>query len=101
MWYHQYQFAGFYAALEQGYFREAGLDVMQLEGGPSIDPTEVAVNGGAEFGIGNSSLLVDCRQGQPVLAVAAIFQHSPFVLLTLPRDDIRAVTDLEGKTPMV
>ena len=99
-WYHQFQFAGFYAALEQGYFREAGLDVELLEGGPGIDPAQVVTEGQAEFGIGNSSLLVDFNAGRPVVAVAAIFQHSPFVILTLPRADIRSVQDLEGKKLM-
>ena len=39
-WFHQYQFAGFYAALEQGYFRKAGLDVELIEGRPDLDPAE-------------------------------------------------------------
>lgn len=86
-WTHQFQFAGFYAALEQGYFREAGLDVRLLPGGPHIDPAQVVVGGGAEFGIGNSSLLINHAWGAPVVAVAAILQHSPFVLAAIPSLD--------------
>lgn len=99
-WTHQFQFAGFYAAIEQGYFRDAGLEVELIEGGPLIDPTAVVVAGNAEFGIGNSSLLIDFNGGQPVVAVAAILQHSPFVILARPDPALRSVRDLEGKTLM-
>lgn len=99
-WTHQFQFAGFYAAIEQGYFRGAGLDVELIEGGSLIDPTAVVVDGKAEFGIGNSSLLIDFNAGRPVVAVAAILQHSPFVILARPDPGLRSVRDLEGKTLM-
>jgi signal transduction histidine kinase len=100
-WFHQYQFAGLYAALEQGYFRKAGLDVELIEGRPDIDPAEVVSRGGAEFGIGNSSLLIDYnRRGRPVMAVAAIFQHSPFVIMARVDPKLRSVRDLEGRTLM-
>ncbi|WP_298398724.1 GGDEF domain-containing protein [uncultured Azonexus sp.] len=99
-WFHQYQFAGFYAALEQGYFRRAGLDVELIEGHPEVDLARTVVDGGAEFGVGNSSLLIDFNQGLPVVAVAAIFQHSPFVILARVDPKIRTVKDLEGRTLM-
>lgn len=99
-WYHQFQFAGFYAALDQGYFRRAGLDVELIEGGPNLDPVQSVTSGMAEFGIGNSSLLLDFNRGRPVVAVAAIFQHSPFVILARHDANLRSVKDLEGKTVM-
>jgi len=99
-WTHQFQFAGFYAAIEQGYFRDVGLDVELIEGGPLIDPTAVVVAGDAEFGIGNSSLLIDFNTGRPIVAVAAILQHSPFVILARLDPTLRSVRDLEGKTLM-
>jgi diguanylate cyclase (GGDEF)-like protein len=99
-WFHQYQFAGFYAALEQGYFRQAGLDVELIEGNPEVEPAAVVAGGDAEFGVGNSSLLIDFNRGLPVVAVAAIFQHSPFVILARVDPNIRSVKDLEGRTLM-
>lgn len=99
-WFHQYQFAGFYAALEQGYFQRAGLAVELIEGNPSIDPAQVVSDGNAEFGVGNSSLLIDFNRGLPVVAVAAIFQHSPFIILARVDPHIRSVKDLEGRTLM-
>lgn len=99
-WTHQFQFAGFYAAIEQGYFKDAGLDVELIEGGPLINPSEVVAAGNAEFGIGNSSLLIDFNSGRPIVAVAAILQHSPFVILARLDPALRSVRDLEGKTLM-
>lgn len=100
-WQHQFQFAGFYAALDQGYFRDAGLDVRLLPGGPDIDPAKVVVGGGAEFGIGNSSLLISRAWGAPVVAVAAIMQHSPFVLVASRGRGVDGPRDLEGRLVML
>src|SRR3954469_21227003 len=58
-WHHQFQFAGYYAALENGYYREAGLDVQILEGGPQVDVAAEVASGRAQFGIGGSSILLE------------------------------------------
>lgn len=81
-WTHQFQGAGFYLALERGYYREAGLDVTLIEGGPTIDAAGRVANGEAEFGVGSAGLLVERVKGRPVVAMAVLMQHSPFVLLT-------------------
>ncbi|HTF78608.1 MAG TPA: ABC transporter substrate-binding protein, partial [Bradyrhizobium sp.] len=44
-WKHQFQFAGYYQALEQGFYRDAGLDVTIREGGPGIDAAEAVASG--------------------------------------------------------
>ena len=63
-WVTQAQFAGYYAALEQGYYEEEGLDVTILPGGPDITPEQVVAGGGAEFGIDwLPSLLAQRDQG--------------------------------------
>ena len=100
-WTHQFQGAGFYAALEQGYFKDAGLDVRLLPGGPDIDPAQVVAAGQAEFGVGNSSLLISRAWGAPVVAVAAIFQHSPFVLAVSRARGLDHPQDLEGRLVML
>jgi NitT/TauT family transport system substrate-binding protein len=50
-WVAQSQFAGYYAALSKGYYRDAGLDVEIKLGGPDIVPQQVVASDGAEFGI--------------------------------------------------
>ncbi|NEX16762.1 MAG: diguanylate cyclase [Halochromatium sp.] len=79
-WRHQFQFAGYYMALEKGYYRDAGLDVRLLEAGPHTDPVVEVMAGRAQFGISSSELLLS-RQTDPVVALAPIYQHSPFELL--------------------
>ncbi|MFG1462985.1 ABC transporter substrate-binding protein [Xanthobacter sp. DSM 24535] len=100
-WSHQFQFAGFYAALSRGFYRDAGLDVSLLEGGPAIDPVTVVLSGAAAFGVGNSSLLLDRAHGRPLVSLAAIFQHSPFVVLARRGDGIDGPADLAGRKVMI
>ncbi|MYM91910.1 ABC transporter substrate-binding protein, partial [Rugamonas sp. FT82W] len=80
-WMHQFQFAGYYAAQDQGYYRDVGLDVTLIEARPGVDPTLSVLEGRAQYGVGNTSLLVARGRGQPVVALASIFQHSASALL--------------------
>jgi PAS domain S-box-containing protein len=100
-WKHQFEFAAFYAALERGYFREAGLDVNIREGGPGVDAVKEVVDGRADFGVGTSSLVVDRFRGLPVVALATLMQHSPIGLLAFRKNGVQSVHDLAGKTVAV
>src|SRR3981081_4866883 len=88
-WKHQFQFAGYYAALEQGFYRDAGLDVTIREGGPGIDVAEAVASGKANFGVCSASVLREWTVGRRLVVLAAIFQRSPAVILGAPRADIR------------
>lgn len=76
----QFEFAGYYAALWQGYYRAAGLDVVIRPGAPPgqtpIDPVREVTEGRARFGTGSARLLVRDADGLPLLLVAPIFQDS-------------------------
>src|SRR5580698_9768986 len=63
-WKHQFQFAGYYAALERGFYRDAGLDVSIREGGPDIDVAEAVAGGSADFGVCSSSVLRERVMGR-------------------------------------
>ena len=97
-WTHQFQFAGYYAALEKGYYRDLGLEVVLVEATKSGDPMTELMKGNAQFGIGSSELVVHRANGQRVVALAAIFQHSPLVLVANADRGIHRVPDLLGKT---
>ncbi len=99
-WKHQFQFAGYYAALEQGFYREAGLDVTIREGGPGIDVAEAVASGKADFGVCSASVLREWKLGRRLVVLAAIFQHSPVVILVPRRADITSVSDLRGRRLM-
>jgi class 3 adenylate cyclase/ABC-type nitrate/sulfonate/bicarbonate transport system substrate-binding protein len=99
-WKHQFQFAGYYQALEQGFYRDAGLDVTIREGGPGIDAAEAVAGGKADFGVCTASVLRDWAAHRRVVVLAAIFQRSPAVILVARRADISSVSDLRGRTLM-
>src|SRR5258707_2354863 len=99
-WKHQFQFAGYYAALEQGFYRAAGLDVTIREGGPGIDVAETVASGKADFGACSVSVLREWTMGRRLVVLAAIFQQSPAVILVARRADISSVSDLRGRTLM-
>jgi class 3 adenylate cyclase/ABC-type nitrate/sulfonate/bicarbonate transport system substrate-binding protein len=99
-WKHQFQFAGYYAALEQGFYRDAGLDITIREGGPGIEVAETVASGKADFGVCSASVLREWAMGRRLVVLAAIFQHSPAVILVARRADITSVSDLRGRTLM-
>ena len=99
-WKHQFQFAGYYAALEQGFYRDAGLDVTIREGGPDIVVAEAVASGKADFGVCSSSVLREWVMGRHLVVLAVIFQQSPAIILVPRRADIRSVSDLRGRTLM-
>jgi diguanylate cyclase (GGDEF)-like protein len=100
-WKHQFQFAGYYAAIAQGYYREEGLEVRLHQGAPGVTPVEEVLAGRAQYGESNSELLFERLNGQPLVALAAIFQHSPSVLLARADAGVRTVHDLQGKRVML
>src|SRR5712672_2790780 len=99
-WKHQFQFAGYYAALQQGFYRAGGLDVTIREGGPDIDVAETVASGKADFGVCNASVLREWTVGRRLVVLAAIFQRSPAVILVARRADIGNVSELRGRTLM-
>jgi diguanylate cyclase (GGDEF)-like protein/hemerythrin-like metal-binding protein/PAS domain S-box-containing protein len=100
-WKHQFQFAGYYAALAKGYYKEAGLDVRLVEAPPGQDPVDRVVSGAAEFGVGTSELLLRRSRGEPVVVLAVVFQHSPQVLVARRGEELGNVHDLVGKRVMI
>src|SRR6266699_5899133 len=99
-WKHQFQFAGYYQALEQGFYRDAGLDVTIREGGPGTDAAETVAGGKADYGVCTSSVLRDWAAGRRLVVLATIFQRSPAVILVARRADISNVSELRGRTLM-
>ncbi len=96
-WYHQFQFAGYYAAIEQGYYREAGLEVVLRERGELPNAVEEVLAGRAQYGVENSRLLLHRLQGKPVVVLAAILQHSPMVWLTHADKGITNLQEFAGR----
>jgi PAS domain S-box-containing protein len=100
-WYHQFQFAGYYAAVEKGFYTNEGLHVILREGSPQRFPLQTVLDGTAEYGIADSDLLLSYLQGNPVVALGAIFQHSPDAFFTLQPMKLSDPRDFIGKRVML
>ncbi len=98
-WTHAFQFAGYYAAKEKGYYSDASFDVDIIEASPDTDPVRNVLDGKAQFGVGTSSLLLERAAGKPVVALAVIFQQSPYEIYAAPQ--IHELRDLIGKRIML
>ena len=99
-WKHQFQYAGFYIAKEYGFYQDVDLDVSIKEFEHSIDIVNEVVSGHANFGIGKSSLLIERYNGKPIVALGALYQSSPSVLITT-NPSIKTIKDIRGKKIMV
>jgi NitT/TauT family transport system substrate-binding protein len=97
-WVTQAQFAGYYAALEQGYYEDEGLDVTIKPGGPDIVPEQVVLGGQAEFGLNwLDNTLATRDQGGEIVNIAQVFARSGMTEVTWADSGLDTITDLRGK----
>ncbi|MBL8062175.1 MAG: ABC transporter substrate-binding protein [Anaerolineales bacterium] len=98
-WFHSVEYAGFYAALENGYYAEENIDVTLTGGGPTVDALNEVNSGKAQFGISTGDSLIIARtKQQNLLAVATLFRNTPLVVMSLDDGNIEKPEDLSGKT---
>ena len=98
-WVTQSQFAGYYVALDQGYYEEEGLNVTILPGGPDIAPPQVLAGGGADVMLNwMPSALAAREKGLPVVNIAQPFKTSGLMLTCWKDTGIETVEDFRGKT---
>lgn len=96
-WFSSFQFAGYYMALEKGFYKEAGLDVTIMERDPQKNNIVQVVEGEAEYGVADSALLLYRAEGKPVRIMASIFQHSPLIFIAHKDSGIVSPYELKGK----
>jgi len=97
-WFTQAQFAGYYAALKEGYFTDEGLDVTIVEGGVDIVPQTVLADGSVDFAIAwVPKALASREQGAGITDVAQIFQKSGTLQVSLKDKNLTRAKDLKGK----
>ncbi|PRY77656.1 NitT/TauT family transport system substrate-binding protein [Yoonia maritima] len=98
-WVTQAQFAGYYVALDQGFYEEEGLDVTILPGGPDIAPPQVLAGGGADVMLNWMPSALSAREkGLPVVNIAQPFKTSGLMLTCWKDTGIESVEDFRGKT---
>jgi NitT/TauT family transport system substrate-binding protein len=97
-WVPQAQFAGYYVALEKGYYADENLDVSISPGGPDIIPEQQVTNGQADFGVDwVASFLAFRDKGLPIIDVAQVYQTSGLLLVSKKSANITRAEDLKGK----
>ena len=97
-WVTQAQFAGYYAAMDQGFFEDKCLNVSILEGGVDIQPHVQLANGDADFAISwVSKALAGREAGADITNIAQIFQRSGTLQVSFADSGITEPADFEGK----
>lgn len=98
-WVTQAQFAGYYVALDKGFYEEEGLDVTIKAGGPDIAPEQVIAGGGADVIVDWMPAALAAREkGLGLVNIAQPFKHSGMMLTCLKETGITAPADFKGKT---
>ncbi len=96
-WYPQPEHGGFYTALARGFYKDEGLDVTILPGGPYITVEKQVSSGSAQFGMGSSDKVLESNaEGQSLVAVAATMQHDPQGIMVRKDSPIHTFSDLNG-----
>lgn len=98
-WVCQAQFAGYYSALKEGYYKDVGLSVTIDPAGPNISPIQAVTSGVNEFGIAGAEQIITAIDNKvPIVAIAVIYRETPEALVSKKELNIKAPKDLEGKT---
>ena len=97
-WKHQFEFAGFYAAIEQGFYKDVGLEVELKEFKDGVNISDEVVAQKSTFGVSSSSLILDKLRNKPVVLIASYFKQNALALVS--SKDIKTVSDLKGKKIM-
>jgi NitT/TauT family transport system substrate-binding protein len=98
-WVAEPEHGGFYQAAAKGFFREEGLDVTLIPGGPGAHVMPSVATGKADIGQADSTnTLLQQSEGLPVVQFAAVFQDDPSGILVHADSTVRRFEDLQGKT---
>jgi len=100
-WIHQAQFAGFYIAEKNGFYKEENIETVVNPGGPDKSPDSIiddVVSGQITFAIMGAETILKARAaGKPIMAISVIFQRNPYVYIVLKDSKIKHPRDFEGK----
>jgi NitT/TauT family transport system substrate-binding protein len=97
-WVTQAQFAGYYAAAEEGYYEDEGIDITLRPGGPDIVPEQVVLGGQAEFGVNwLDNTLATRDKGQSIVNIAQVYTRSGMTEVTWKDTGLDSIAKLKGK----
>jgi two-component system sensor histidine kinase EvgS len=93
-WQHQFEYAGYYAALHKGYYRDAGLNVTIKPYKMGLSPREAVLEQTGRYGVSDNRVILDYLRSKPLVLLANIFKVSPHIIITQP--DIQTPSQLKG-----
>ena len=97
-WKYQFEFAGFIAAKEKGFYEDVGLDVTLKEYEFGMNIEDEVINGTSTYGIYNSNILLSYLDNKPIKLLGSFFKRSALVIITKP--EIKTLEHLVGKNVM-
>lgn len=99
-WINDAEFAGYFVAIDQGYYAEEGLDLTYLPGGPDVIPESTLVVGRADLALTTPDTTIKAivDQGAPFKIIGAQYQKNPIGVVSLVKAPIRSPAELVGKT---
>jgi len=102
-WYPQPEHGGFYDALAKGYYRQEGLDVTILPGGPYVADEALVASGKIQFAMNSSDHVLEsiANSGEPIVAIGATMQHDPQGIMVHAASPVQTWVDLNGRTVAV
>ena len=99
-WFDQFQFAGYYMAKEKGFYKELGLDVEIKPFAFGIDIPKEVSDGKIDFAVGRETLILERTKNRNIVALYALFQASPLILMTTKESGINTINDFSNKKIM-
>jgi len=97
-WVTQAQFAGYYVALDKGWYAEEGIDLTIKPGGPDLVPVDLLASGTVDFATALlPDLAVAVQEGKPLVSIAQIQQSNGLLLLAFKSSGIQTPRDFRGK----
>lgn len=100
-WFDQFQYAGYYIAKEKGFYEELGLDVEIKPFNFDVNIVKDVNEGKIDFAIGRENLVLEKSKYKNIVALAAIFQASPLVVLSTKESGIKTISDFANKRLMI
>ncbi|MDR3473166.1 MAG: ABC transporter substrate-binding protein [Devosia sp.] len=99
-WINDAEFAGYFTALDKGYYKDEGLDITYVPGGPDVIPESTLIAGKADLTLTTPDTTIQAiaTQGAPFKIIGAQYQKNPLGVVSLAKNPIKTPADLVGKT---
>jgi ABC-type nitrate/sulfonate/bicarbonate transport system substrate-binding protein len=102
-WINDAEFAGYFTALDNGYYKDQGLDINYIPGGPDVIPESTLIAGKADLTLTTPDTTIQAiaTQQAPFKIIGAQYQKNPLGIVSLAKTGIKSPADLVGKTVAV